>query len=159
MFLRKKYSFQVEQNKDDLTQILKELSQKDHVYKHTLGSDSLYSMEFNWDEFVVTRKAEFSRQGIFESEASIRLVCLSENLTQVDVTIKLSGTSRVFLFFVQLGIIAGSLFGTSEEWNWLSRVGLMIGISGLFNFILWLAFIDESNRLEKVIHQLFKQIV
>ena len=159
MFLRKRYSFQVHKNKDDLTQILKELDQKDHVYQHTFGSDSRYSFEFNWDEFVVTRKAEFSRKGSFEPDAYIRLMSLSGNLSQVNVTIKFSDVSWVFLIFIQLGIIAGSLFGVSAEWSWLSRIALMLGSSGLLHFILWLILIQESNTLKKVINRLFEEIV
>lgn len=158
MFLRRKYNFQVNKNKDTLTQELKGLSAKIHVYPRSIGSDSHYSVEFNWDEFVVTRKAEFSSGLGIEPDASIRLMSLSENLTQVTVAIKFSGVSWIFLIFIQLGIIAGSLFGTSAEWNWLSRIALMIGSSGLLIFILWLILIHESNHLEKVINRLFEQI-
>ena len=159
MFLRKKYSFQINKNKDTLTQELKGLSIKDHVYPRSIGSDSHYSVEFNWDEFVVTRKAEFSNGVGIEPDASIRLMSLSENLTQITVIIKFPDVSWVFLSIIQLGIIAGSLFGTSAEWNWLSRIALMIGSSGLLIFILWLILIHESNHLEKVINRLFEQIV
>lgn len=159
MFLRRKYNFQVNKNKDTLTQELKGLSTKDYVYPRSIGSDTHYSVEFNWDEFVITRKAEFSGRGVIESDAYIRLMSLSENLTQVTVIIKFSDVSWVFLTFIQLGIIAGSLFRISSEWNWLSRIALMIGSSGLLVFILWLILLHESNHLEKVINRLFEQIV
>lgn len=48
MFLRKKYSFQINKNKDTLTQELKGLSTKDYVYPRSIGSDTHYSVEFNW---------------------------------------------------------------------------------------------------------------
>ncbi len=159
MFLRKKYHFQVDRNVDSLTQSLKDSGKKDLIYERTFGNDSHYSVTFNWDEFVITRKAEFSRQWIFEPDAHIRLTSLSENLTQVNVTIKLSEISWIILIFIQLGIVACSLFGPSEEWNWLSRIALMVGISALFNFIVWLTFIPDSNHFKKVIEQLFEEII
>lgn len=158
MFFRKKYSFEVNQNKEILTESLKNKKGKDQIYRNDIGIESSYSVEFNWDEFVVTRKAKmFERSAGIEPDAHIRLVHLSDNLTRIDVKMKFSEIVWIILIFIQLGIIAGCLFGTNvNELNWWYRILMLIGSSGLFNFIIWMFFIRESNVLKGVIKQLFE---
>lgn len=158
MMFRKRYSFQFNQDTDDLTQTLKDWSSKDLVERNELGFGSSYSMEFSWDKFIVTHKSKPFERGSFTPDATIRLVNLSENLTHVNVKIKFSEITWVFLIFIQLGIIAGCLFGTRAELSWLTKIFLMIGISVLWNFILWLIFISGSMSLKKVINRLFEQL-
>ncbi|MNJ84315.1 hypothetical protein D3C87_17650 [compost metagenome] len=159
MIFRKRYSFEFNQSADDLTQTLKDLSRKDILERNELGFESSYSMEFSWDEFILTHKSESFQRASFAPDAYIRLVNLSENLTQVNVKIKFSEITWVFLIFIQLGIIAGCLFGTRAELSWLSKIFLMIGVSALWNFILWLVFISASMSLKKVINRLFEQTI
>ncbi len=156
MLFRKRYHFQISQNKETLTQALKDLSKKELVQENTFGNDTLYSLEFNWDEFVVTRKARFDRSAGIEPDAHIRLVSLSEDLTQIDVKIKFSEIVWIILIFVQLGIIAGCLFGI--ELHWAYRILIMIGTYAVWNFIIWLIFVEGTNRLKKVVDRLFKQV-
>ncbi|MNU80521.1 hypothetical protein D3C71_701540 [compost metagenome] len=167
MLFRKKYSFQLNQNKDDLTQTLKNLSSKDLVEKNEIGVESSYSVEFNWDEFIVTRKPKLFERGSFTPNAHIRLASLSENLTQIDVKIKLSEIWWILLVFIHLGIVAGyfftpssvKFFGNPIELNWLSRIAFLLGITGFLNFIIWLIFINESKNLKKIINRLFEQTI
>ncbi|AEA42389.1 hypothetical protein [Fluviicola taffensis] len=160
MVFTKKYGFQINQNKDTLTQTLKDLSKENLIEQNRIGDDSFYSIEFIWDEFFVTRKAKlFERSMGIEPDAYIRLTSLSDNLTQIDVRIKFSEIVWIILIFVQLGIIAVSLFGINVDGlNWWYRILIMIGISGLWNFILWLILIQGLKKLKKVITQLFEKL-
>lgn len=155
MFFRRKYSFNVPQNKEALTQALKDLKKEDLIQKTLIGKES-YSFEFNWDEFVVTRKVKmFERGGGPEPDAYIRLTSLSENLTRIDATIKFSEITWISLIIIQGMIIAGSFFG--GELIWWGRILLFTGSSGLFYFIIWLIFVQESNTLKKVIQTVFRE--
>lgn len=151
MLFNKKYSFQLDQNITTLTQTLKKVKS---IEQDVIGGEESYSVEFSWDEFVVTRKAMFERFAGIEPDAHIRLVPLSENTTQIDVTVKFSEIVWMILLIIQLGIIAVCLFGT--EFNWWYRILLMIGVSGVWNFIIWLIFIQGSNTLKKVVKELFE---
>jgi hypothetical protein len=166
MLFRKRYSFQVDQNKDALTQALKDLTNQDHVNKTDIGMESAYSVEFNWNEFIVTRKPEFSERSGFGPDAYIQLVSLSENLTQVNVKIKLSAIWWIVLIFIHLGILGGSLFlphfrlfGNSIETTWLNRIIFLFFTEFIFNLVIWLFFVRESGRLKQVISQVFGQVV
>ncbi len=153
MLFRKTYSFQFPKNKDILTQDLKDLSKQDQVLKDSFGSDTFYSVEFNWDEFIVTQRAKMFQRASFTADGYIRLNSLAENLTQAEVKIKYSEVTWLFLIFIQLGIVAGCLFG--NELNWLYRVLMMIGASGIFFGIIWSTLIGEAKTLKTVIEQLF----
>jgi hypothetical protein len=163
MLFRKKYSLQLDQNKDTLTQSLKDLSKKDQVKKNIIGDDTLYSVEFNWDEFVVTRKPKMFERLSLAPNAYMRLASSSENITQVDVKIKFSEISWIFLVFIHLGIIAAcifspqiKLFGSYIETNWLTRIFSLFILEGILNLIIWLIFTQGSNALKKVVKQLFE---
>jgi hypothetical protein len=156
MLFRKKYSFQINQNKDILTQKLKDLSKEYLVEKNSFGSDTFYSLEFNWDEFVVSRKAKmFERSAGVETDAYIRLISIAENVTRIDVTIRFPEIAWIILAFVQFGIIAGCLFGI--ESNWWYRILIIIGSSGLLYFFIWIS-VQGSNPFKKVIAGLFERV-
>jgi hypothetical protein len=156
MFFRKTYSFDFSQSKDLLTQNLKDFSKEDLVLKNSYGSDSFYSLEFSWDEFIITQRAKMFQRSNFTSDAHIRLSSSSDNLTHVAITIKYSEITWLFLVFFQLFIVAGSLFG--NELNWWYRILVMIGASGILWLIIWLTFIKELSALKTIIKQLFHQI-
>jgi hypothetical protein len=160
MLFSKKYSFEINQNKEVLSESLKNRKGKDQIYRNGIESESSYSIESNWDEFVVTRKAKiFERSAGIEPDAQIQLLHLSEKLTGIDVKIKYSEIVWIILIFVQLGIIAACLFGSfnhHSDLNWWSRILIMIGGSALWNFIIWLIFIREVKTLENVVRQIFK---
>ncbi|WP_300355625.1 hypothetical protein [Fluviicola sp.] len=140
---------------------MKNLKGKDQIYRNVLETES-YSIEFNWDEFVVSRKATMSKRAGIEPDAHIRLVHLSENLTRVDVKLKFSEIVWMILVFVQLGIIAVTLFGPFNRYpniHWWSRILIMIGGSALWNFIIWLIFVSEVKTLENVIRQVFEDLI
>ncbi len=160
MLFRKKYSFEVDQNKEILSESLKNRKGKDQIYRNAIGIESSYSIEFNWDEFVVSRKAKmFDRSAGIEPDAHIRLVHLSENLTRIDVTIKFSEIVWIILILIQLGILAGCFFGTNiSELNWWYRILILMGSSGLFNFVIWLIFVSEVKTLKNVVQQIFKDL-
>ena len=133
MFLKKKYSFEINQNKEVLSESLKNLKGKDQVYRNGIGSESSYSIEFNWDEFMVSRKATMSGRAGIEPDAHMRLVQLSEKLTRIDVKIKFSEIVWIILVFIHFGIIGGSLFlpqiklfGNQLETTWINRILFLI---------------------------------
>jgi hypothetical protein len=167
MLFRKQYSFEINQNKKVLSESLKNLKGKDQSYRNGIGSESSYSIEFNWDEFVVTRKAEmFERSAGIEPDAHIQLVQLSEKLTRIDVKIKFSEIVWIILVFIHLGIIGGSLFlpqiklfGNQLETTWINRILFLILSLGVINSIIWLLFISEVKTLRNVVQQIFEGLI
>lgn len=156
MFFRKIYSFEFPRNKDLLIQDLKELSKHDLVEENKFGSDTFYSVEFNWDEFIVTPRAEMLQQANYSADAYIRLYSISEELTQVRVTIKYSEISWLFLIFIQLGISAGCLF--IPEFHWVIRIVLLIGVTGLWGLIIHWGILSEINSYKEIVGQLFQRV-
>lgn len=126
------------------------------ILENNFGSDTFYSLEFSWDEFIVTQRAKMFQRSNFTADAYIRLSTLSEDLTQVEVKIKYSELTWIFLILVQLGIILGSLF--ANEFHWLVRLVLLTGISGIWVFIVSVTYTEELKRLSKVISRLFERV-
>lgn len=155
MLFRKIYSFEFPRNKDLLIQDLKGLSKHDLVGENKFGSDTLYSVEFNWDEFIVTPRAKMFQQANYTADAYIRLNSISEELTQVHVTIKYSEISWLFLIFIQLWIIVGCLF--APEFHWLLRIALLIPVTGLWGLIIHWGILSEFENFKEVVEQLFQQ--
>lgn len=151
MLFKETYRFQVSKNKDVLTQHLKDVSKTDIP-----EGDHSYSVEFSWDEFIITSKAKMFSRKSFSADAYLRLNSLSEDMTQVDVKIKFSEITWMYLLFIQLGIICSCLFGA--DFNWWLRIGALIGISGIWNFIIWVTLKWESQALKKVVSKLFKLV-
>lgn len=156
MLFKETYNFQINQNKEVLTQTMKNLSKKDLVLENKFEPDSLYSLEFSWDEFIITQRAKMFQRSNFTSDAHIRLSDSSDNQTQVTVTIKYSEITWIFLIFIQIMILSGSLFG--NELNWWYRILVMVGASGILWFIIRMIFIRDSKALKTVIDRLFEQI-
>lgn len=149
MLFKEIYNFQLSKNKDILTQNLKALS-KEEIRE----GDYTYSVEFSWDEFIVTAKAKILQRNHFTADAHIRLTGLPEDHTEVGIQIKFSEITWIFFIFIQLGITAACLF--VAEFNWWGRIALLIGVSGACFFIIRLALIWESRALKKVISKLFE---
>jgi hypothetical protein len=156
MLFRKTYSFEFPRNKDLLIQDLKEVSKKDLVEENKFGSDTLYSVEFNWDEFIVTPRAKMFQRSNFTPDAYIRLNSISEELTLVNVTIKYSEISWLFLIFIQLWVIVGCLF--VPEFHWLIRIPLLIGATGLWGLMIHWGIHSEVENFKEVVGQLFQQV-
>ncbi len=156
MFFRKKYSFEFPQNKELLIQDLKDLSKHDLVEENRFGSDTFYSIKFNWDEFIVTPRAKMFQQANYTANAYIRLNSISEELTQVNVTVKYSEISWLFLIFIQLWISAGCLF--IPEFHWVIRIVLLIGVTGLWGLIIHWGILSEVKNFKDVVEQLFQQV-
>ena len=156
MFFRKIYSFEVPRNKDLLIRDLKDLSKNDLVGENKFGSDTFYSVEFNWDEFIVTPRAKMFQRSNFTPDAYIRLNSISEELTRVHVTIKYSEISWLFLIFIQLWVIVGCLF--VPEFHWLIRIVLLIGATGLWGLMIHWGILSEVENFKDVVGQLFQQV-
>ncbi|WP_343631290.1 hypothetical protein [Fluviicola sp.] len=156
MLFKRTYHFQFPKNKELLIRELKDLSQKDLVQKATFGSDTFYSVEFNWDEFVVSSRAKMFERNSFSADAYIRFQSLPEDLTQINVTIKYSEISWFALIFIQLLFAAGCLFG--NDFHWLVRIAMLLGATGLFGSIVHLSLVSEAKKLKAVVKQLFDQI-
>ena len=156
MLFRKTYSFEFPRNKDLLIQDLKEVSKKDLVEENKFGSDTFYSVEFNWDEFIVTPRAKMFQRTNYTADAYIRLTSISEELTRVHVTIKYSEISWLFLIFIQLWVIVGCLF--VPEFHWLIRIVLLIGATGLWGLIIHWGILSEVETFKDVVKQLFQQV-
>lgn len=156
MLFRRTYHFQFPKNKEVLIRELKDLSQKDLVQKATFGSDTFYSVEFNWDEFVVSSRAKMFERSNWSADAYIRLLPLSDEFTQINVTIKYSEISWIFLILVQLFITAACLFG--NDFHWLVRIAMLLGATGLFGSIIHLSLSGEVKESKPIVEQLFDQI-
>lgn len=156
MLFRKIYSFEFPRNKDLLTQDLKGLSKHDLLGENKFGSDTLYSVEFNWDEFIVTPRAKMFQRSNFTPDAYIRLNYISEELTQVHVTIKYSEISWLFLIFFLLWISVCCLF--IAEFHWLIRIALLIGATGIWGLMIHWRIFSEVENFKEVVGQLFQQV-
>lgn len=148
MRFKETYRLELPKSSDFLTHQLKDLCKEE-----IRNDDNFYSLEFSWDEFIVTAKAKIFQRTTFTADASIRLTGLSEDLTRADIEIKFSAVTWCFLVLVQLGIFVTCLF--VAEFNWLIRIGLLISISGIWAFIVWLTFIRDSRALKQVINHVF----
>lgn len=163
MFFRKKYSLLLNQNKDILTKTLKAEQNKKHVLPTTF-SESVYELKLDYNEWIVSYKHNILRGLKIKPDAYIQLTNISEKMTEMNVTFKLSPIWILAGVFMQLALIASwflphnthiTFMGNNLGADWLNRIAIVLCNIALFNGVIWITFLIETTRLKKVIEKLF----
>jgi len=160
MFYVTKKQFEVNQPIADLNDRLKKTFVGTYVMKQNnfFAGELAYSGEFNYDKFVLSRRAKpFENVGIVP-DAHIKLVQVSENRTMVHVKIKFSELWYLLLVFLHLSIICGilffphlSVFNYPIEGVWWQRILLLICILIPIDLLIWCWYRIEVNRFNIII--------
>jgi hypothetical protein len=163
MFFRKKYSLLLNQNKEILTETLKAEQSKKHVLPSTF-SESVYELKFDYNEWIISYKHNILRGLKIKPDAYIRLTTISDKMTEMNVTFKLSPIWILAGIFVQLAFVALwflpnntpiTFMGKNLGADWLNRMVIILCNLALFNGVIWITFLIETTRLKKVIEKLF----
>lgn len=163
MFFRKKYSLLLNHNKDLLTESLKIEQDKKHVLQTTF-SESDYQLKFDYDTWIVSYKHQPLRGLKIKPVAYIQLTNISEKMTEMNVTIKLSPVWIIVGVLMHLAIILMWFFpphtsitflGKNLGSDWLNRAAIVLCNIALFNLVVWITFLIETTRLKKVIEKIF----
>ncbi len=163
MLFKKRHNFYLNQNKDALTQFLGKHKCKDYTYPSNF--DLTYQMHFKNDRFIVSRGPKIVARTKFRPEAQIKLVPVSDKLTEVQIEIKLSFVASIIAIIMHAGIVFTffvrphtKLFNLDIHPDWLARIIIILINLGIFNLIIWITFIIEAKRLNKIIEQIFKDL-
>lgn len=167
MFYVTKYSFNIEKDLLDVHDYLK----KDIVgtIEHATSSifvnnKTPFNFQFDYDRYILSEQARPFRKTGISPDTFISLVKIEEKNTQIDVKIRYSDVSYMFLIFPQILPIIVFLssdkmrfFGTMIKSSWGIRILMMCGSLAVINFIIWAIYKTQVKHYRNILMDIFKQ--
>jgi hypothetical protein len=151
----------VNKSSENLQLLLKDIANAEVPYNDALLLlNSTYSLRFDYDRFVLSKKAENGKKpNPFEINAYLKIVRVNDTQSQIQYSVKYSEISILITIFINLILVALPFFEVRFKMvnnSFLAEgfgIKLLISILLLFslNLGLWLAIQSKKEVYKKVI--------